>query len=83
MNAKQIAFPFSPQKKRRQSPAVLDLIGRSYREDYETVTVIGICANDGSRVLVQRQPRGSINSFPAWLMRAIFAEEKQTKLEAA
>lgn len=65
MNPKQITFPFSVRKPKRQSRSGRDLIGRSYREGYETITVIGICAQDDTRVLVKRQPRGSVTSLPS------------------
>ena len=76
MNAKQIALPFrrkgAPQKRNPNA----DLIGRSYEEDYSTLTVIGLCANDESRVMVRRDPGGRTWSIPAWLMRPIFMEKK-------
>ena len=79
MNAKQIAFPFRAKRpKRRENPNV-DLIGRSYHDDYATVTVIGFCLNDESRVMVRREPGGRTWSMPAWLMRLIFMEKKRKR----
>jgi hypothetical protein len=83
MNPRQIAFPFIVRKTKRQSRSGHDLVGRSYREGYETITVVGICAQDDARVLVERQPRGSVTSLPSWLMRPIFAEEERRRQRAA
>jgi len=78
MNAKQIAFPFHGKRERRKNPNI-DLIGRSYEEDHATVTVIGFCLNDDSRVMVRREPGGSIWSMPVWLMRLVFMEKKRKR----
>ncbi len=83
MNPRQMTFPFSVRKTKRESRSGRDLVGRSYQEGYETITVIGICAHDDARVLVKRQPRGSVTSLPSWLMRPIFAEEERQRQRAA
>jgi hypothetical protein len=83
MNPRQMAFPFSVRKTKRQSRSGRDLVGRSYREGHETVTIIGICAQDDARVLVKRQPRGSVTSLPSRLIRPIFAEEERRRQRAA
>ena len=75
MSTRQIALPFRLKK----APAKnlhADLIGRSYEEDYSTVTVVGVCLNDDRRVMVRRDPGGNTWSMPAWLMRLIFLEKK-------
>jgi hypothetical protein len=72
MNAKQISLPFRAKRSRRPANTNVDLIGRSYEEDYSAVTVIALCANDDSRVMVRRDPGGRTFSMPAWLMRLIF-----------
>jgi hypothetical protein len=83
MNPRQITFLFRIRKTTKQSRSGRDLIGRSYREGYETITVIGICAQDDTRVLVERQPRGSVTSLPSWMMRPIFVEEERRRQLAA
>lgn len=75
MGARQIALPL-PFKKAEANDANADLIGRSYEEDYSTVTVTGTCLNDGKRVMLRRDPGGSTWSMPAWLVRLIFLERK-------
>ena len=81
MSAKQIALPFRTRRKERTRNANEDLIGRSYEDDYATVTVIGICHDDERRVMVQRDIDGRTWSMPAWLMRLIFLD-KQNKRAA-
>jgi len=76
MNAQQIALPFRTKRSRRPASSNADLIGRSYEEDYSTVTVVSLCANDRSRVMVRRDPGGRTFSMPAWLMRLIFIEQE-------
>ena len=76
MNKKQIALPFRFRRTEQRSNRHKDLIGRSYKEGYATVTVTGLCLNDDSRVMVRREPGASIWSMPAWLMRLIFLEKK-------
>jgi len=76
MNAKQITLPFRAKKSRRPANTNVDLIGRSYQEDYSTVTVISLCASDESRVMVRRDPGGRTFSMPAWLMRLIFMDHE-------
>lgn len=79
MAAEQITFPFcAPRAERRRNPNI-DLIGRSYQEDQATVTVIGFCLNDDTRVMVRREPGGSTWSMPVWLMRIIFLEKKRKR----
>jgi hypothetical protein len=75
MNTTQIALPL-PFKKADTSDPNADLIGRSYEEDYSTVTVTGTCLNDVKRVMLRREPAGSTWSMPAWLVRLIFIEKK-------
>ena len=76
MNAKQIALPFRAKRKQQRRNPNVDLIGRSYEDDYATVTVVGLCANDEGRVTVRRDPGGRTWSMPAWLMRLIFMARK-------
>lgn len=76
MNAKQIALPFRAKRAQPRKNPNVDLIGRSYEDDYATVTVIGLCANDEGRIIVRRDPGGRTWSMPAWLMRMIFMEKK-------
>jgi len=76
MNAKQIALPLNPKRSRRVANTNADLTGRSYQEEYSTVTVISLCANDESRVMVRRDPGGRTFSMPAWLMRLIFMDQE-------
>jgi hypothetical protein len=82
MNALQIVLPFQPNKGRRLRQSNLDLIGRAYLDDYVTVTVVGLCADDSKRVLVRRQP-GRTSPMLAWLMRSIFEQEDKKKKRAA
>lgn len=79
MDAKQIALPFRMKSAEQRRNPNVDLIGRSYEEDYATVTVIGLCLNDDSRVMVRREPGGSTWSMPGWLMRLIFMEKKRKR----
>jgi hypothetical protein len=76
MNTKQIALPFRAKRNRRTANYNVDLIGRSYEEDYSTVTVVSLCRNDDSREMVRREPGGRTFSMPAWLMRLIFIEQE-------
>ena len=76
MSTKQIALPFRARRPRPGKNSNFELIGRSYEEDYSTVTVVAVCANDESRVMVRRDPGGRTWSMPAWLMRLIFMEQK-------
>ena len=76
MSTKQIALPFRRKRRAPRKNPNYDLIGRSYDEDYSTVTVTGLCLSDDSRVMVRRDPSGAIWSMPAWLMRLIFMEQK-------
>lgn len=78
MRAKQVSLPFRAQRK-SQNDRHADLIGRSYEEDYATVTVIETCLNDQSRVMLRRDPGGSTWSMPAWLVRLIFMERKRKR----
>jgi len=79
MDAKQIAFPFRMKRTEQRRNPNVDLIGRSYLEDHATVTVVGFCLNDDSRVMLRRDPGGSTWSMPAWLMRLIFMEKKRKR----
>lgn len=72
MSAKQITLPWRAKRNRRPAHTNVDLIGRSYEEDHSTVTVVSLCRNDDSRVMVRRDPGGRTFSMPAWLMRLIF-----------
>jgi len=76
MSTKQIALPFRAGRPRPGKNSNSELIGRSYEEDYSTVTVVAVCANDESRVMVRRDPGGRTWSMPAWLMRLVFLEQK-------
>jgi hypothetical protein len=76
MSTKQIALPFRMKKRAPRKNHNEDLIGRSYEEDYSTVTVTGPCLNDDGRVMVRRDPGGRTWSMPAWLMRLVFLEQK-------
>ena len=78
MRAKQFTLPFRAKQK---GPKLRnsDLIGRSYEEDYATVTVIETCLNDEGRVMLRREPGGSTWSMPAWLVRLIFMERKRKR----
>jgi hypothetical protein len=76
MNAKQIALPLPAKRSRRVANTNVDLIGRSYEEEHSTVTVISLCANDQSRVMVRRDPDGRTFLMPAWLMRLIFMDQE-------
>jgi hypothetical protein len=78
MRAKQFTLPFRAKRKRPKFQNA-DLIGRSYEEDYATVTVIETCLNDESRVMLRRDPGGSTWSMPAWLVRLIFMEKKRKR----
>lgn len=79
MSTRQIALPFRARRAEKRKNANADLIGRSYEEDYATVTVIGLSADDDNRVMVRRDPGGSTWSMPAWLMRLIFLEKKRRR----
>src|SRR5712692_10858413 len=46
MNTKQITLPFRLKRTERRRNLNVDLIGRSYKKDYATVTVTGVCLND-------------------------------------
>ena len=76
MKAKQITLPLRLRGSRRPAKSNSDLIGRSYQEDHSTVTVVSVCLNDDSRVMVRRDPGGRTFSMPAWLMRLIFIEHE-------
>lgn len=78
MNTSQIALPLPPKAGDTGDPNA-DLIGRSYEEDYSTVTVIGTCLNDHRRVMLRRDPGGSTWSMPSWLVRLIFIEKKRKR----
>ncbi len=78
MRDKQITLPFRGRQKKR-SNANADLIGRSYKEGYSTVTVTETCLNDERRVMLRRDPGGSTWSMPAWLVRLIFVEKKRKR----
>jgi hypothetical protein len=75
MKTRQIALPL-PLKNGEASDPNADLIGRSYDEEYSTVTVTGTCLNDTKRVLLRRDPGGNTWSMPSWLVRLIFIEKK-------
>ena len=77
MSARQIALPFRSKRKDMSGNPNEDLIGRSYEEEDATVTVISLCLNDSSRVMVQRDIDGRTWSMPAWLMRLIFMENRR------
>lgn len=55
-----------------------ELIGRSYQQDeYATVTVTRICAEDAARVVVERDVDGKSWTMPGWLIRLILLEERK------
>ena len=78
MRAEQIPFPFRAKPRRSINPSD-DLIGRSYRDGYATITVTSVCLNDNQRVMVERDTDGRMWSMPAWLMRLIFVETEQKR----
>jgi hypothetical protein len=82
MRAQQIVLPFRSPRSRRRKRSNLDLIGRAYRDNHVTVTVVGTCADDDRRVLVRRQP-GNTGPMLAWLMHSIFEEEDKKRKRAA
>ncbi len=82
MNTQQIVLPFRSNRSQRQKQSNLDLIGRVYLDDYVTVTVVGVCADDDRRVLVRRRPGNTI-SMLAWLIRMVFEEEDKQRRRAA
>lgn len=79
MKAKQIALPFRARQTHARQKSNVDLIGRSYLDDYATVAVIGLCPNDDSRVMLRRDPGGRTWSMPSWLMRLIFMEKRSRR----
>ena len=78
MSDRQITLPFRARRRKRLPPNA-DLIGRSYEEDYATVTVVETCLNDESRVMLRRDPGGRTWSMPAWLVRLIFMEKRRKR----
>lgn len=74
MKATQTILPF-PHTRQMSRGSNVDLVGRSYIDEYVEVTVIGICEENDQRVLVRRTP-GQISSMPGWLMRLIFSDKK-------
>lgn len=79
MSDKQTVFPFRTKRAERRRHSNDDLIGRSYEEDFSTVTVVGICPHDDRRVTLRRHPGGNTFSMPAWLMRLIFIDKKKRR----
>ena len=85
MNAQQIVFPFRAKRAKPPRAPNSDLIGRSYAEnEYTTVTVIGVCPSDVTRVIFRRDPGGGTFSMFGWLMRfalmdSDFKEKKQKR----
>jgi hypothetical protein len=79
MNAQQIAFPFRMKQSLRRNAQNTDLIGRSYKDGYATIVVTGVCLNDQTRVMVERDLDGRTWSMPGWLMRLVFMEEKRKR----
>ena len=76
MNAQQIAFSFRVKQTQRNAPNT-DLIGRSYKDGYATIAVTGVCLDDTTRVIVERDLDGRIWSMPGWVMRLVLLEEKR------
>ena len=75
MSAHQTVFPFRIKRTKRSRNSNADLIGCSYKEnEYTTVTVIGLCPSDETRVLFRRDPGGRIYSMFGWLMRFALME---------
>ena len=78
MNARQITLPFRRKLTQARLNASFDLVGRSYRQDkYTAVIVIGICPEDSTRVVVQRDVDGKTWTMPGWLMRLILLDERR------
>ncbi|HYV24373.1 MAG TPA: hypothetical protein VE969_03980 [Pyrinomonadaceae bacterium] len=82
MQTEQMCLPFRAKHRNREEQSNCDLIGRTYLDNLVTVTVVALCADDDSRVLVNRRP-GKTARMPAWIMRAIFAEEDRARKVAA
>ena len=78
MNAQQIAFSFRTRHPQRKTPNT-DLIGRSYKDGYATIVVTGVCPDDATRVLVERDLDGRTWSMPGWVMRLVFIEENRKR----
>ena len=76
MSAQQFTLPFRAREKPR-TKSNLDLLDRSYMDGDATITVVAICSDDDSRVMVERDLDGRTWSMPAWLMRLIFMEKKR------
>jgi hypothetical protein len=76
MNAQQIAFSFRVKQPQRNTSNT-DLIGRSYKDGYATIAVIGVCLDDPTRVMVERDLDGRTWSMPGWVMRLVLLEEKR------
>ena len=77
MDSKQITLPFRRRLTQARLNANFDLVGRSYRQDrYTAVIVIGVCPDDSSRVVVQRDVDGKSWTMPGWLMRLILLDER-------
>jgi hypothetical protein len=77
MTAKQIVLPFLRQKTGRQPNKNTDLIGRAYDEGHQSrVTIVGICAHDDRRVIVQRDVDNRTWSMPGWLIRMVLLESE-------
>ena len=78
MNGTQITLPFRRRSMELRPNVNRDLLGRSYQQDeYATVTVTGICAENAARVVVERDIDGKSWTMPGWLVRLIFLEERQ------
>jgi hypothetical protein len=82
MKAQQIVLPFRASKAASRPNSNFDLIGRWYEDERGRVTIIGICTNDGRRVIAKRHPSGSTWSMPGWLTRLIFVEKKRRRRAA-
>jgi hypothetical protein len=78
MNAEQIAFSFRVKQTQSRNTPNTDLIGLSYKDGYATIVVTGVCLDDTTRVIVERDLDGRIWSMPGWVMRMVFMEEKKS-----
>ena len=78
MNGRQITLPFRRRSTESRPNANHELIGRSYQQDeYASVTVTRICAEDAARVVVERDVDGKSWTMPGWLIRLILLEERK------
>ena len=81
MEAEQIALPFrlltGRSVKGRDSNA--DLIGQSFFDRSEIITVIGVCPLNPKQVMVQRDFDGKSWAVPAGVVRLIVGNKKRRR----